>query len=120
MTTYRLCKQNLLRKNKNFQNVYKTGKSYANRLAVLYVVSNGTENRRIGFAAGKKLGSAVIRNRVKRLLREAYRLNQFQVTPGVDMVLVGRQVMVKADYEAVSKAFIDLCTRAKIWETDLK
>jgi ribonuclease P protein component len=104
----------MLHKNKKFQVVYKLGKSYANRMVVLYVLANHDNVRRVGFAAGKKLGGAVIRNRVKRLLRESYRLNQFQLMNGVDLILVGRQAAIKADRMEVSKAFINLCNKAKI------
>ncbi len=111
---YKLSKQGMLHKNKKFQVVYKLGKSYANRMVVLYVLSNKDSVRRVGFAAGKKLGGAVIRNRVKRLLRESYRLNQFQLITGVDLILVGRQAAIKADRMEVSKAFLHLCNKAKI------
>jgi len=111
---YKLSKQGILHQNKKFQAVYRSGKSYANRMVVLYVLPNHSHMRRIGFAAGKKLGGAVVRNRVKRLLRESYRLNQSQLIDGVDLVLVGRQAAVKSDRMAVSKAFIHLCGKAKI------
>ena len=111
---YKLSKQGILHKNKKFQAVYKLGKSYANRMVVLYVLPNNDNVRRIGFAAGKKLGCAVIRNRVKRLLRESYRLNQSQLITGVDLVLVGRQAAIKADCMSVAKAFVHLCNKAKI------
>jgi ribonuclease P protein component len=111
---YKLSKQGMLHKNKKFQVVYKLGKSYANRMVVLYVLANHDNVRRIGFAAGKKLGGAVIRNRVKRLLRESYRLNQFQLINGIDLILVGRQAAIKADRMEVTKPFINLCNKAKI------
>ena len=111
---YKLSKQGLLHKNKKFQAVYKSGRSYANRMVVLYVLPNNDNVRRIGFAAGKKLGCAVVRNRVKRLLRESYRLNQFKLITGVDLVLVGRQAAIKADRMAITGAFINLCNKAKI------
>ncbi|BBB90570.1 ribonuclease P protein component [Methylomusa anaerophila] len=111
---YRLPKQTKLCKNRSFQAVYRSGKSYANKMAVLYVVPKTDGHRQIGFAAGKRLGSAVVRNRVKRLLREAYRLNQHKISQGVDLVLVGRQAMVEADLRAAARAFLDLCRRAGI------
>jgi len=111
---YKLSKQGMLHKNKKFQAVYKSGRSYANRMVVLYVLPNNDNVRRIGFGAGKKLGNAVVRNRVKRLLRESYRLNQFKLIDGVDLVLVGRQAAIKADRMAVTEAFVNLCNKAKI------
>ncbi len=103
-----------LRKNSNFQTVYKTGKSFANKWMVLHVAPNQTADRRVGFAAGKKLGNAVVRNRVKRLLREVYRLNQHELINGLDMILVGRHSMAKANYGQVEKALLELCDRARI------
>lgn len=111
---YKLSKQGILHKNKNFQKVYRSGRSYANRMVVLYILPNHDNVRRVGFAAGKKLGGAVIRNRVKRLLRESYRLNQSQLINGVDLILVGRQAAIKADRMAVTNAFVHLCNKAKI------
>ena len=111
---YKLPKQNILRKNKQFQSVYRYGKSYANRIMVIYVLSNKDTQRKVGFAAGKRLGNAVVRNRVKRLLRETYRLNQHKLKLGFDLLLVGRKPMVDVKYKVVSKAFGDLCTKARI------
>jgi ribonuclease P protein component len=111
---YKLSKQGMLHQNKKFQAVYRSGKSYANRMVVLYVLPNNSNVRRVGFAAGKKLGGAVVRNRVKRLLRESYRLHQSQLMTGVDVVVVGRQACVKSDRMTVTKAFLNLCAKAKI------
>lgn len=100
--------------NKSFQTVYRSGKSYANKFLVLYVLPNRSGKRRIGFAAGKRLGSAVVRNRLKRLLREAYRLHQSELMNGVDLILVARQPLVKAGLAQTTKAFLDLCSKAKL------
>ena len=81
---YNLSKNLVLKKNKNFQTVYRLGKSYANRMLVVYILKRNDQHSKVGFAAGKKLGNAVTRNRVKRLLREVYRLNQFQLIKGID------------------------------------
>ncbi len=111
---YKLPKSGRLRRNKCFQAVYRSGKSYANRQIVLYVLPQHGRERRVGFAAGKRLGNAVVRNRVKRLLREAYRLQQHNLKNGFDLIIVGRQTLVNETLPAVSAALSHLCDRAKI------
>jgi len=111
---FTLPKRGLLQKNKSFQAVYRMGKSYANRQLVLYILPNNSGRRRVGFAAGKRLGNAVKRNRVKRLLREAYRLNQHRLTTSFDIIVVGRQSITDEKLPAVAAAFEHLCGRAGI------
>jgi len=112
--SYKLKKKYILRKSTHFQEVYRIGKSYANRLVVLYIAPNEESVRRIGFAAGKKLGNAVIRNRVKRLLREAYRLQQNELPVGYNFLLVGRKGMIEAGFEQAKSAVRDLFKRSKM------
>lgn len=111
---YKLSKKNIFKKNSNFQTIYRVGKSFSNKLMVVYVLPQKGGERRVGFAAGKKLGNAVVRNRVKRILREVYRLNQHKIINNIDLVLMGRQALVKADSKLAGKAFLDLCCKAKI------
>lgn len=111
---YKLSKKNLLHKNSQFQHMYAAGKSYANRMMVVYVLPKAVPDRHVGFAAGKRLGGAVVRNRVKRLLREVYRLNQSRLISDADFIFVGRKAMTTADLSAVNRAFEDLCKRARI------
>jgi len=111
---YKLNKKYILRKKTHFQEMYSVGKSYANRLVVLYIIPNTNQTRRIGFAAGKKLGNAVVRNRVKRLLREAYRLQQNELVTGYNLLLVGRKGMINLGFEPVRAAVRDLFKRAKV------
>ena len=117
---FNLPKRRILKKNKDFQKVYRYGRSYANRYLVLYVfTANGLEGR-VGFAAGKKLGNAVMRNRVKRLLRESYRLNRPLLLPEYDLLLVGRKAAVDVKYAIVEKAFLNLGRKAGILRQEAK
>ena len=59
-----------LKKNQDFQNVYKNGISYANRYLVMYVLENQTDRNRIGISVSKKVGNSVIRHHLTRLIRE--------------------------------------------------
>ena len=114
---FQFSKQSVLKKNKNFRTVYRYGKSWANRLAVLYVLPQPKQmaaQRRVGFVTGKKLGGAVMRNRAKRLMKEAYRLLQYRLIDGVDLVLVGRASLVNSNCPAVQKALIELFNRAQV------
>ena len=79
-----------LKKNKDFQNVYRKGKSYANRYFVMYVLKNETDQNRLGISVSKKVGNSVIRHHIARLVREAYRLHEEMFNSGLDIVVIAR------------------------------
>ena len=62
-----------LKKNQDFQSVYRKGRSYANKLLVMYVLENNMERNRLGISVSKKVGNSVVRHHVTRLVRESYR-----------------------------------------------
>ena len=64
-----------VKKNSEFQVIYRNGTSYANRLLVMYVMKTGEEENRIGISVSKKVGNSVVRHHITRLLREIFRLN---------------------------------------------
>ena len=97
-----------LRKNDDFKNCYRKGKSYANRLLVLYVCGNGSSSNRLGISVSKKVGNSVIRHRVKRLIRESYRLHEQMFNNGLDIVAVARTSAAKADYQEIESAFLHI------------
>lgn len=110
-----LPRKRIIKRRSDFQRVYRVGRSYANRYFVLYVFPAANIRGRVGFAAGKKLGCAVVRNRVKRLLRESYRLHQELLRDDVALLLVGRKAMVEAKCQAVEKAFLKVGKKAGIF-----
>ena len=90
-----------LKKNRDFQNVYKKGKSYANRYLVMYVLENDTDRNRLGISVSKKVGNSVIRHHVTRLIRESYRLQEDMFNSGLDIVVIARVAAKNTNYHEV-------------------
>jgi ribonuclease P protein component len=97
-----------LKKNADFQTVYKNGKSYANRLLVMYVLENHTNQNRIGISVSKKVGNSVIRHHVTRLIRESYRLQEDVFNSGLDIVVIARAGAKDASYWDIESALLHL------------
>ena len=110
----KLPKRNILRSKRLFQEVYLRGRSWADRYLVLYVFPAIGPERKAGFAAGKKLGNAVVRNRLKRLMRESYRLYQARLAEGYYYLLVARKPAVGVKEPVMEQAFLKLAGRAGI------
>jgi ribonuclease P protein component len=101
-----------LTKPEEYALVYSKGNSWANKTIVLRATPNSLTTSRCGFSIGKKVGGAVVRNRIKRRLREITRLTP--LPPGWDMVLIARQPAAIATYAGLKKAYTDLLVRARI------
>ena len=79
-----------LKKNQDFQKVYRNGTSKGNRYLVMYVLKNQYMKNRLGISVSKKVGNSVVRHRLTRLIRESYRLNEAEFENGLDIVVVAR------------------------------
>jgi len=101
-------------KPEEYSHVYSTGKSWHSNPVVLKAVPNGLPQTRYGYSVSKKVGKAVVRNRVKRLLREITRLTP--VKPGWDIVLIARSAAAEGNYSGLRRSVTELLTRAKIME----
>ena len=97
-----------MKENSLFRRLYARGKSAANSYLVIYCRKNGGNENRIGYTVSKKLGHAVVRNRVRRRLREIYRLHESEFLPGRDIVVVARSRTVGAPYAKLERAFLSL------------
>ena len=97
-----------LKKNADFQNVYKCGKSFANKYLVMYVKENDLGFNRIGISVSKKVGNSVIRHRVKRLILESYRLHEDMFNSGLDMVIIARTTAKEKGYHEIESAVMHL------------
>lgn len=104
-----------LKSRQDFQFVYENGKSLADRRLVLYYVSKPNQLSRVGFSAGKKLGKAVIRNRAKRLLREAFRNCYSEIRPGFDIILIGRKGTINVKEQVVERSLVELLEKAGLF-----
>ena len=107
-------KSESLKKNRDFQNVYRKGVSFANRLLVMYVKENKTETNRIGISVSKKVGNSVIRHHLARLIRESYRLQEDMFDSGLDIVVVVRVAAKEAKYREIESALLHLGRLHKI------
>lgn len=95
-----------LKKNHEFRRLYAKGRSAAGPYLVLYARKGRKDRNRIGFTVSAKLGNAVKRNRVRRRLREIYRLHEEEFLPGREIVVVARARAVGAEYRALEKAML--------------
>ena len=97
-----------LKKNRDFQLIYKEGKSCANRYLVLYVRKNGLAKNRLGISVSKKVGNSVVRHRITRLIRESYRLQEDMFNSGLDMVVIARANAKGRSFEEIRSALLHL------------
>ena len=97
-----------LKKNADFQNLYKSGRSFANKYMVMYVKENDLGINRIGISVSKKVGNSVIRHRVKRLILESYRLHEDMFNSGLDMVIIARTTAKEKGYHDIESAVMHL------------
>ena len=97
-----------LKKNEQFQHVYKNGRSKANRYLVMYVVENNQNINRLGISISKKVGKSIIRHHFCRLVRESYRLHEEIFNSGLDIVVLARQSAKDASYHDIESALLHL------------
>ena len=103
-----------LKKNQDFQSVYRNGKSYANHLLVMYVLENNLDKNRLGISVSKKVGNSVVRHHVTRLVRESYRLQENIFNSGLDIVVVARANAASASFREFESALLHLGKLHKI------
>lgn len=108
-----------IQKNERFQEVRRKGQSYSHRLVVLCVLENGLDYNRYGFSVSRRIGNAVIRNRVKRRLREIMRLRMDHVKTGWDLIFIARYPIRNATYQDIDAACARLLRRAHLLTNDV-
>ena len=105
-----------LKENSRFRRLYHRGTSAGNRYLVMYCLPNGQKVNRLGLTVSTKLGHAVVRNRMRRRLREVQRLHEDRFRPGFDIVVVARSAALEADFSSLTKAYLSLAGRLHLLE----
>ena len=105
-----------IKKNHEFRRLYSKGKSAATPLMVVYCRKTGRGYNRLGITVSTKLGKAVVRNKLRRRIREIYRLREDKLRLGLDIVIVVRMRCVGADYREMEQAFEKACTELDLFK----
>lgn len=105
-------RKNRVKTHEAFQKVYEGGRSYVDRSGVFYVLASPGGTSQLGTAVGKRLGHAVLRNRIKRRMREVFRQNQHRLKTPVQIVWVARRPLSHAPYGMYEKVFDRLAKKA--------
>ncbi|MBM7648137.1 ribonuclease P protein component [Bacillus ectoiniformans] len=104
-----------IKKNDEFQSVFNRGKSFANRQFVIYMYKNENEVPfRIGLSVSKKIGNAVMRNRIKRYIRQSFAELKEQIKPGYDFVIIARKPATDLSCKEVKSSLAHILKRAKV------
>ena len=105
-----------MKKTNEFLNVYRNGKSYANKFVVVYVWENGSSENKLGISCSKKIGNSVVRHRFSRLVRESYRLQENVFNSGLDIVVVARACARDASFYEIEESLLSLAGKARIMQ----
>ena len=100
---------------KRFSQIHRDGSSAANRFLVIRFLANGLDQSRFGIVTSKRIGNAVVRNRVKRRLREAIRSNR--IKSGWDALFIARRGSNKASYQELKRAADNLLRHSRLVDT---
>jgi len=113
-----LKKGNVIKKNKDFKKVYKYGKSYADKNLVFFILKNKEKKTRIGITTAKKINKAVVRNKIRRRLKEIVRKNIKNIKSDYELVVMCRVRGMESTYKDLEKSFIKLAKKTKIYLGD--
>lgn len=97
-----------LRKNIEFKRVYSKGKNYWNRNLILYIKKNGLEETRLGITITKKIGNAVVRNKIRRKIKEIYRKNYPNIKSGYDLIIIPKKNVIDLSYQELESSLIHI------------
>lgn len=108
-------KEYRIKKNKEFQNAFKGGKSWANRQFIIYILKKPEQPKfRIGLSVSKKVGNSVMRNRIKRCIRQVFLELKSEIKTGQDYVIIARKPVSEMDFHEIKKSLIHLLKLSKV------
>ena len=107
-----------VKENYEFRRIYAKGWSGVSPYLVVYVRPNRRGRNRLGVTVSTKLGHAVVRNRVRRRIREIYRLNKAKMLPGYDLIVVPRVRAVETDYQKLDRTYLRLLEQLDLLRED--
>lgn len=110
-------KKNRLRKREEFSKVYNRGKSFANRELVIYIMENiKVEEIRVGISVSKKVGNAVTRNRIKRIIKEILykHIKNNDISKKLDIIIIARIPTAEMNYSQFNRSIEDLLKKSKL------
>ncbi|MCP3032229.1 ribonuclease P protein component [Halobacillus sp. A1] len=103
-----------IKKNKEFQKVFQHGQSFANRQLVLYYLKKDQSHFRIGLSVSKKIGHAVMRNQIKRYLRQAFHELEENIKPEYDLVVIARKPTHQMDFHEIKSSLTHVLYKSKL------
>lgn len=105
-----------MKNNHEFRRLYTKGRNVSTPTLVIYIMKSRRDYNQLGVTVSTKIGKAVIRNRIRRRIREIYRLNEEKISRGLDIVVVARVRSRHADYAQLKKDFLHACKRLRIFD----
>ncbi|MFD0961754.1 ribonuclease P protein component [Paenibacillus chungangensis] len=108
-----------LRNREDFSRIYRRGKSFANSQFVVYWSRHqGADPFRLGVSASKKIGNAVVRNRMRRMVKEIVRHQEDKIVPGTDFILIVRNPAVEMNASQMEKSILHVLRKAGLMKMD--
>lgn len=108
MKRYTFPKEKRLRSNRLFREVISSGQCFRDKLLTVYIAKNNSGFSRLGVSVSKSCGNAVKRNRLKRLVREVFRLNQYDIPKDYDYLVLIKRKIEQPSFELIKESFISL------------
>lgn len=106
-----------IKENQVFRRLYRQGKTAVNPLLAIYCRKNRLGCNRLGVTVSTKVGNAVTRNRVRRRIKEAYRIHEGAFSPSYDIVVVSRVRCAQAEFREIEQALLELCGKLQLLGT---